>query len=141
MAGETTLLTLVSGRGRRTVELEDLTPSLHAAQSGWANGSVARLSPRELEQLYAGELSVNVATSSTASLLRGRLVARPVADARDAPQPVLLTPKLAPTGSSAKIALRGIAANITGMAWFAIDHECNLNYDVSIFRTYRKSGR
>ncbi|XP_034248535.1 dorsal-ventral patterning protein Sog isoform X2 [Thrips palmi] len=132
--GETTLLTLVSGRGRRSVELEDLTPSLHAPLGswGWANGSVSRLSPRELEQLYAGELSVNVATGAAASLVRGRLVARPVADARDAPQPTLLTPKMAPTGSTVRIAVKGPAANLTGMAWFAVDQDCNLNYDVSL---------
>lgn len=130
--GETTLLTLVSGRGRRSVELEDLTPSLHASNAGWANGSVSRISPRELEQLYAGELAVNVATGSAASLVRGRLVARPVAEARDSPQPILLTPKQGPTGSSVKIPVRGVAANLTGMVWFAIDPECNLNYDVSL---------
>lgn len=136
MPTRTTLLTLVSGRGRRYVELEDLTPSLHAVHGpapgsstgtwGWANGSVTRLSPRELEQLYAGELAVNVATGSAASLVRGRLVARPVADARDSPQPTLLTPR----GHLSKA-----ATNITGMVWVAIDLDCNLNYDVSIART------
>ncbi|KDR21447.1 Dorsal-ventral patterning protein Sog, partial [Zootermopsis nevadensis] len=114
------MLVLVSGHrngGRRSmVELEDLTPSL---SSGWANGTLDRLSARELEQLYAGELALNVATRMEPSLVSGRLVPRPVADARDSHSPILLK-RLDETAP----------ATLVGMAWLAIDSECSLHFEV-----------
>lgn len=112
-------LSLVSGRGRRRQDLEDLTPSF---RSGWANGSLDRLSPRELEQLYTGELSVNVATAERDSLVRGRLTAHPAADPRLADSPLLL--KRADTNTP---------ASLVGVAWIAVDNECSLQYEVSCF--------
>lgn len=114
------MLVLVSGHrsgGRRSmIELEDLTPSL---VSGWANGTIDRMSPRELEQLYAGELSLNVATRTEPSLVRGRLAPRPMADARDSHSPVLL-----------KRQNETAPATLTGMSWLAVDSECSLHYEI-----------
>lgn len=110
-------LSLASGRGRRRQELEDLTPSF---RSGWANGSLERLSPRELEQLYAGELSVNVASAERDSVVRGRLTAHPAADPRLADSPLLL-----------KRADLTSPAAVVGLAWVAVDNECSLQYEVS----------
>ncbi|KAJ9586696.1 hypothetical protein L9F63_019734, partial [Diploptera punctata] len=116
------MLVLVSGHrngGKRSMmELEDLTPSLI---SGWANGTIDRLSPRELEQLYAGDLSLNVATRTVSSLVRGRLSPRPMADARDSPSPHLLTRTNMST-----------PASLAGMAWIAADSECSLHYEVML---------
>jgi len=78
-----------------------------------------RLSPRELEQLYAGELSLNVATRTEPSVVRGRLAPRPMADARDSHSPVLLK---RPNGTA--------PATLVGMAWLAIDSECTLHFEV-----------
>lgn len=101
---------------RRLVELEDLTPSF---KNGWANGTIDQINTRHLEQLYDGELAINVATTTTRSLVRGRLSPRPVADARDAPAPSLLLE----TDSTAN--------DVVGMIWAAVDNECNLHYEVS----------
>nr|CAD7428067.1 unnamed protein product [Timema monikensis] len=114
----TPIIALVSGRGRKRVELEDLTPSF---QSGWANGTINSLTPRELEQLYAGELAVNVATETDRSVVRGRLQQRLLADARDSPKPMLLKRQDVST-----------PATLVGMAWLAIDSECTLHYEVEL---------
>lgn len=97
------------------MELEDLTPSFH---NGWANGTVDQINSRHLEQLYNGELAVNVATTTTRSLVRGRLNARPVADARDTVAPSLLLETDKTVG------------DIGGMIWATVDIECNLHYEV-----------
>nr|CAD7201391.1 unnamed protein product [Timema douglasi] len=117
-ADATPIIALVSGRGRKRVELEDLTPSF---QSGWANGTINSLTPRELEQLYAGELAVNVATETDRSVVRGRLQQRLVADARDSPKPMLLERQDVST-----------PATLVGMAWLAVDSECTLHYEVEL---------
>ncbi|XP_063233432.1 dorsal-ventral patterning protein Sog [Bacillus rossius redtenbacheri] len=117
--GETPYVTVSSGRGRRREDLEDLTPSF---RRGWANGSVGAPGPRELEELYAGELSVDVAVSSAGrvAVTRGRLQARPVADARDSPAPALLT---RPPGAPGPLEL-------VAMAWTAVLDDCSLVYEV-----------
>ncbi|XP_075238029.1 chordin short gastrulation [Lycorma delicatula] len=101
---------------RRLIELEDLTPSF---RDGWANGTIDGLSVRHLEQLYNGELAINVATPQTRSLVRGKLTGRPLADARDAKSPSLLK-RYNPASP----------AELTGFIWAAVDIECNLHYEV-----------
>jgi len=111
-------LHLVAGKGRgRRQEIEDLTPSF---VGGWANGSVDRLTPRELEQLYGGELSISISLGDKENALRGRLTTHPAADPRLADAPLLL-----------KRANVKSPASVTGVAWVAIDSECSLQYDVS----------
>lgn len=123
----------MSGRSRRRVELEDLTPSL---TNGNATGTLDRLSPKELEQLYEGDLALNVATESAPSLIRGRLAARPVADARDSAAPALLRRRDLDT-----------PAKLVGLVWAAVDMECTFHYEViylttsyAIFFLYTFSG-
>jgi len=70
--------------------------------------------PRIIEDLYAGELSVRAA--SERGVLRGSLMARPVAGAIDSPRPVLLTGK----------------SELVGMAWMTIGMDCDLHYEVSV---------
>jgi len=112
------VLTLVNGRGRKRVELEDFSPALRVqGNSMWANGTLG-LKPREVEQLYAGELSVNVATASSSSVVRGRLVPRAVADALDARQPLLFQ------------RLDAVTNSLGGMAWVSVNSDCELQYDV-----------
>ncbi|XP_054286307.1 dorsal-ventral patterning protein Sog-like [Macrosteles quadrilineatus] len=106
---------------RRLVELEDLTPSFH---NGWANGTIDQINTRHLEQLYNGELAINVATTTTRSLARGRLAPRPVADARDAPSPSLL------------VATDSLPTPSSGLIWAAVDNECNLHYEVVLSGTW-----
>ncbi|XP_066993747.1 dorsal-ventral patterning protein Sog [Anabrus simplex] len=110
------MLTLESGRGRRRVEYEDFTPSLHA---GKASGIVDMLSPQELEQLYDGELALNVATLNASSLIRGKLVSKLVAEPRDSPAPVLLKRQNIKK-----------PASLVGLGWLAVDLECILHYEV-----------
>ncbi|KAF4519369.1 hypothetical protein B566_EDAN011375 [Ephemera danica] len=112
-------LSLASGRGRRRQDL--VGDLLQSFSSGWANGSLEKLSPRELEQLYAGELSVNVATDERDCLVRGRLTAHSAADPRLADSPLLL--KREDTNQP---------ASLVGIAWIAVDHECSLQYEISI---------
>jgi chordin len=113
------LITLTNDNGgKKNTELEDLTSSL---QMDHAVGIVDRLGPRVLEPLYAGDLGINVATKTETSLIRGKFMARPVTDARDAQEPILLKR----IGDHAPI-------HSVGMAWIAVDNECNLHYDISV---------
>jgi chordin len=117
----TTIITLVDMTTRRRTELEDLTPSFDFA-NGWANGTLAKLSPKVLEPLYSGDLAVNVATPNDTSLIRGRLVAKPVAEARDAPAPFLLKRENYTLPTSA-----------VGLAWLYVDNDCCIHYDVTLW--------
>ena len=69
--------------------------------------------------LYSGELSINIASSKSSSVVKGPLVSRPVAGAVDSPSPVLLKR----TDSKKNVEL-------TGMAWMTIDFDCDLHYEV-----------
>lgn len=116
---ENPLITLTNDNGgKKNTELEDLTSSL---QMDHAHGVVDRLGPRVLEPLYSGNLGINVATKTESSLIRGKFSVRPVTDSRDALEPVLLKR----VGDHAPI-------HSVGMAWIAVDNECNLHYDISI---------
>ncbi|KAI8035197.1 hypothetical protein M5D96_012008, partial [Drosophila gunungcola] len=110
-------ISLIEEQGKRKAKLEDLTPSFNFNQ---AIGSVEKLGPKVLESLYGGELGVNVATEHESSLIRGRLVPRPVADARDSAEPILLKRQ------------EHAEPHAVGMAWMSIDNECNLHYEVTL---------
>lgn len=89
--------------------------------SGWANGTLAKLGPKVLEPLYSGNLAINIATKNESSLIRGKLAAKLVAEARDSPHPFLLKREENTTPPSA-----------VGIAWLSFDNECHLHYDVSL---------
>lgn len=112
------LITLVDDSVKRKTELEDLTPTLIA---NTAVGTIDRLGPRVLEALYSENLAINVATEGEDSLIRGRLVMRPVADSRDSVEPILL--RRADIQSP---------AHLIGMAWLAVDNECSLHYEITL---------
>lgn len=117
--GDKPLITLTNDNGgKKNTELEDLTSSLEMDR---ANGVVDKLGPRVLEPLYAGDLGLNVATKSETSLIRGKFSVRPVTDARDSEEPILLKR----VGDHAPL-------HSVGMAWIAVDNDCNLHYDVSL---------
>ncbi|XP_017050859.1 dorsal-ventral patterning protein Sog [Drosophila ficusphila] len=113
-------ISLIEEQGKRKAKLEDLTPSFNFNQ---AIGNVEKLGPKVLESLYAGELGVNVATEHESSLIRGRLVPRPVADARDSAEPILLKRQEQSEAQN---------PHAVGMAWMSIDNECNLHYEVTL---------
>ncbi|XP_034941805.1 dorsal-ventral patterning protein Sog isoform X2 [Chelonus insularis] len=115
LENENPLVTLVDDGGKRKQELEDLTPSLIGGST--ANGSLERPGPRLLETLFKGELAV-VAASPMGSTLRGRLVQRPVADAKDTCSPAILK---SPSSSST-----------VGLIWLAIDMDCALHYELEL---------
>ncbi|XP_032668082.1 dorsal-ventral patterning protein Sog [Odontomachus brunneus] len=115
---ESPLVTLVDEGGKRRMELEDLTPSL---VGGFANGSLDRPGPRLLEPLFKGELSV-VAASHLGSMLRGRLLERPVADARDTAAPVLLR----------RLNREPTHSGPVGLIWTAVDLDCSLHYELEL---------
>lgn len=110
-------LRLIDDNGKNKI-LEDLTKSLNHNQ---AVGTIDKLAPRVLESLYSGDLAVNVATPNETTLIKGRFISRPVADARDSAEPVLLKRKDIHS-----------PANIMGLAWLAVDNDCNLHYDISL---------
>lgn len=112
------IITLVDTSNKRRTELEDLTPSFH---QGWANGTLNRLGPKMVESLYSGNLMVNVATTTDSSLISGKLASKFVAEARDAPAPILL-----------KREDYNLPASAVGVAWINIDNDCHLHYDVSL---------
>ncbi|XP_020300569.1 dorsal-ventral patterning protein Sog isoform X2 [Pseudomyrmex gracilis] len=112
---ESPLVTLVDEGGKRRMELEDLTPSLI---NGFANGSLDRPGPRLLQPLFNQELSV-VAASHLGSMLRGRLLERPVADARDTAAPFLLRKLTREHGP-------------VGLVWTAVDLDCSLHYELEL---------
>lgn len=114
----TVFVTLVDIGMKRRTEIEDLTPSYY---QGWANGTVEKLGPKVLEPLYSGNLAVNVATEKDSSLIRGKLSAKLVADARDAPAPVLL-----------KREDYNLPTSAVGLVWINIDNDCHIHYDVSL---------
>lgn len=115
---ESPLVTLVDEGGKRRTELEDLTPSL---VGGLANGSLDRPGPRLLEPLFNGELSV-VAASHVGSMLRGRLLERSVADARDTAAPVLLR----------RLNQEPMHPGPVGLIWTAVDLDCSLHYELEL---------
>lgn len=115
---ENPMITLVDDNGKRRTEVEDLTSSFSFNN---AVGVVDRLGPRVLEPLYSDTLAINVATENDANLIRGRLIARQVADARDSNEPILLKRVDANT-----------PAHLTGMAWIAVDNECTLHYEITL---------
>ncbi|XP_050304293.1 dorsal-ventral patterning protein Sog isoform X2 [Anthonomus grandis grandis] len=113
------MITLIDTGSKKKTELESLIPYFHG--DGWANGTLDKLTPRVLEPLYAGDLAINVATTSDNSLIKGKLTAKPVDEARDAPAPVLL-----------KREYSNLSTATVGLAWISVDNECHLHYDVSI---------
>ncbi|KRT81479.1 hypothetical protein AMK59_5750, partial [Oryctes borbonicus] len=111
-------ITLVDVSNKKKTELEDLTPSFI---DNWANDTIDRLSPKVLEPLYSGNLLVNVASEKEISLIKGRLTPKLVADARDVSAPVLL-----------KREDRNLPTSAVGMAWFSVDSDCHIHYDVTL---------
>lgn len=115
---ENPLITLVDDSGKRKTELEDLTPSLSFSN---AIGTLEKLGPRVLEPLYSNNLAINVATENEQNLIRGRLISRQVADARDSNEPILL-----------KRLDASAPAHLVGMAWISVDNECTLHYEITL---------
>lgn len=118
----TAIITLADVSQKRRIELEDLTPYVQNLQNGWANGTLDKLTPKILEPLYSGNLAVNIAIPpGQGSFIRGRLLPKPVADARDSPAPYLMKPDNYTLPSAA-----------AGLAWISVDNDCHIHYDVSI---------
>lgn len=106
--------------------VEDVTGHLQV-ESGWINGTVPRLSARDLELLHEGELYVNVATEDwPVSEIRGRLIPRLAGESHLAMEsgPVLLNP----VGSSAG----NVTVSRAALGWVHVDKECNFHYDVAV---------
>lgn len=115
---ENPLITLVDDSGKRKTELEDLTPSLSFDN---AIGVLNKLGPRVMEPLYTNNLAINVATENEQTLVRGKLIGRPVADSRDSIEPILLK-RADPTAPS----------HLVGMAWLGVDNECTVHYEITL---------
>ncbi|XP_039959572.1 dorsal-ventral patterning protein Sog [Bactrocera tryoni] len=113
-------INLMEDLGKRKTMLENLTPTFNFNQ---AIGTIDKLGPKALESLYEGDLGVNIAIENEPSLIRGHFVPRPIADARDSAEPILL--KRVENASTAP-------THAMGMAWLAIDNECNLHYEITV---------
>lgn len=113
-------INLMEDLGKRKTMLENLTPTFNFNQ---AIGTIDKLGPKALESLYEGDLGVNIAIENEPSLIRGHFVPRPIADARDSAEPILLKQVENPTSAP---------PHAMGMAWLAIDSECNLHYEITV---------
>ncbi|XP_014102362.2 dorsal-ventral patterning protein Sog [Bactrocera oleae] len=113
-------INLMEDLGKRKTMLENLTPTFNFNQ---AIGTIDKLGPKALESLYEGDLGVNIAIENEPSLIRGHFVSRPIADARDSAEPILL--KRVENATTAP-------THAMGMAWLAIDNECNLHYEITV---------
>ncbi|XP_058832695.1 dorsal-ventral patterning protein Sog [Topomyia yanbarensis] len=111
------VITLIDDSAKRKAEIENLS-----FNSDHVSGTVDRMGPRVLEPLYSGDLAINVANDLNLNLIHGKFVARPVADARDSNAPVLLK----------RIGNSIAPPHSVGMAWLAVDNECNLHYEVTL---------
>lgn len=95
----------------------------------YASGILDRLGPRVLEPLYADHLAISIhvknnITDNEVTLVKGKLMSRFVADARDFSTPILLKrfdPRL--------------PSNLTGMAWLSVDNDCVVHYEVTLSGT------
>lgn len=113
------IVTLIDVSTKRKAEVEDLTSYFQG--DGWANGTIDKLSPKVLDPLYKGDLFINVAMRGDNNIIRGKLVPKPVADARDSPAPILL-----------KRENSSLSASVGGLVWLSVDNDCHLHYDVSL---------
>ncbi|XP_055526281.1 dorsal-ventral patterning protein Sog [Wyeomyia smithii] len=111
------VITLIDDSAKRKAEIENLS-----FNSDHVSGTVDRMGPRVLEPLYSSDLAINVANDLNLNLIHGKFVARPVADARDSNAPVLLT----------RVGNSNAPPHSVGMAWVAVDNECNLHYEVTL---------
>lgn len=73
-----------------------------------------------MDDLYSGKLEVNVAFGNS-TVIHGRLNSKPVADARDAPAPILLRREN-----------HTLPTSVVGLAWISVDGECHIHYDITI---------
>lgn len=111
------VITLIDDSAKRKAEIENLS-----FNSDHVSGTVDRMGPRVLEPLYSGDLAINVANDLNLNLIHGKFVARPVADARDSNAPALLK----------RVGHSIVPSHAAGMAWVAVDNECNLHYEVTL---------
>uniref|UniRef100_A0A182FME1 VWFC domain-containing protein n=1 Tax=Anopheles albimanus TaxID=7167 RepID=A0A182FME1_ANOAL len=125
------IITLLDDSAKRKPEIETLTVHHHRGGSVAADltigGTIERMGPRLLEPLYAGEMTMSVANEQNLTLLHGKFVTRHVADARDTGAPILLQ---RPDTANGEPAAHG--GHAVGLAWMAVDNECNLHYDLSL---------
>lgn len=119
-AADVSMITMTDESMKRRTELEDLTPAIHGQT---AIGVIERVGPKVLEAMYADALGINVASEADESLIRGRLVARMVADARDSPEPILLK-RVSDATDGAHLQ--------AAMAWLSVDSECTLHYEITL---------
>lgn len=114
-----TVLSLIDDLGKRKNEIDHIEPII---ENNFASGNFEKLGPRFFEPIYQNGLSINLTTVNDPSVaLKGRLIMRPVADARDSYAPALL-----------KRTQSSIASNVAGMAWFAVDSDCFLHYEITL---------
>ncbi|CAG9862254.1 unnamed protein product [Phyllotreta striolata] len=107
-------VTLSDIAGKKKAEV--LTPRF---DSGWANGTEDRMVHKVLEPLYNNRLDMRVGVGN--GTLHGHLNAKLVADARDAPAPLLL-----------KRENYTLSTSVLGLAWVSVDNDCHIHYDVSL---------
>ncbi|KAI4460413.1 chordin [Holotrichia oblita] len=91
------------------VQIEDLNPDQRPIE------------PQSFGTAVFGDLAVNVASETETSLIKGRLTPKLVADARDVAAPILL-----------KREDRSLPTSAVGMAWFSVDSDCHVHYDVTL---------
>ena len=103
-------------KNKRPRLVEDLTPSM---SENWLNGTMARLTAKDYELLYEGELFINVATDRSESEARGRVVPRIATESHL-------------SMNSGPLLLRAVNGTRSAIGWVHVDHQCTLHYDVSI---------
>jgi len=118
LSSSVTKITLESGalKSKRPRVVEDLTNLL---SDNWINGTISNPTPRDLEQLYEGDMYINVATDVSESEIRGRL------------EPRLASPSHLGT-ENGPILMNAVNGSRAALGWVHVDQECNFHYDVII---------
>ncbi|XP_077288027.1 dorsal-ventral patterning protein Sog-like [Arctopsyche grandis] len=113
---ESPMIMLRDESNKRHIDLE----LAHFLGNGIFSGSLQKIG-KIFEPLYAGNLSVDVTTRSNKSVLKGRLVSKPIADAMDLNGPTLL-----------KRVDLSKPADVTGLAWISVDYECTIQWEIVV---------
>ncbi|XP_074031748.1 chordin short gastrulation [Leptinotarsa decemlineata] len=107
------LMTLTDPSGKKKAEV------YAPFHKGWANGTEEKMAHKIIDPLYNGKLDMSIVIAN--DTLHGYLSPKLVADARDAPAPVLL-----------KRENYTLPSSVVGIVWISVDNDCHFHYDVSI---------
>lgn len=112
-------IALIDNGSKKKTEMERVDTIF---ENNLTTGIIDKLGPRIIEPLYSNSISIVLSNEiEPVSSIKGRLISRPVVDARDSDAPTLLHR----TEST-------MIENIAGMGWLAVDIDCYLHYEITL---------